>query len=150
MCNRVKILLSGTHSRGETSHIVHLYAVFTKLTKAYQLIENTRCVKLCISRRNAITPRAISLFAVYEIFQTENGSALPTDLCFTISPRQTRINKQTQKQVSLLSMWRRGTSNPAVFSHVRLSQVAERRRQTKPQSYADANESHRIAPAAVP
>lgn len=48
------------------------------------------------------------------------------------------------------SMWRRGTSNPAVFSRVRLSRAAERRRQTKPQSHADANESHQTAPAAVP
>lgn len=43
---------------------------------------------------------------VYEIFQTEeNGSALPSVLCFTMFPRQRCINKQTQKQVrSLVSM----------------------------------------------
>lgn len=99
----------------------------------------------CLSRTNYITLCAISVFVVYEIFQIENVCALPSVLCFTMFPRQTCINKQTQKQVkSFVSMWRRGTSNPAVFSNVRLSQVTEQSWQTKPQSFVDANKSHHI------
>lgn len=53
------------------------------------------------------------------------------------------MNKQTQEEArSLISTWRRGTSNTAVSSHVRLSQVTERSWQTKPELYVDANESH--------
>lgn len=46
-------------------------------------------------------------------------------------------------------MWKRNTSNPAVFSYVSLSQFTELGWQTKPQLYVDANESRHIARLSV-
>lgn len=145
--HRVIILINDIHSRRWTIPSRGLLCLFSlnwlKLIVSYK---NTRCATQRLSRTNGITLGAIIFFflAVYEIFQTERVSTLPSVLCFTMFPRRTCANKQTQKQVrSLASTWKRGTSNPAVFSYARLSRAAGRRRQTKPWSRVDANESRR-------
>lgn len=101
---------------------------------------------VCLSRTNGIIRGAISFLVVYEMFQTENGSAMFFVLqCFPDKDAYTSKHRNKGEKPRT-HVGGRGTSNPVVVvSYVRLSQLTERRWQTKLQSYVDANESHCIA-----